>query len=237
MSELPPGAHLVLPPDGFVRLDGALASDLDVVQAARVSFRKRSTLENGQLPEADQKLIGYLMREEHGSPFEHNFFRFQVRAPIFVLREWHRHRVGISINEESGRYVELREESWVPSPEEVRVRKGKPGHYVYEEAAEELGQEASERQAEFHNQAFREYRWQIDHGVAPEVARNVLPLGTYSEMIWSCNARSLMHFLHLRLAPEAQREIRLYAEALLEIFREEMPVTCQAFESCDFQAP
>jgi thymidylate synthase (FAD) len=224
---------VVLPPHGFVQLESALASDLDVVRAARISFRRSTET----LSEADEKLIAYLMREEHGTPFEHNYFRFQVRAPIFVLREWHRHRIGASINEESGRYVELREEGWTPEPDEIRVRRGRPGHYQYETASREIGQEAAEGQRNIHQAAFAEYRRQIELGVAPEVARNVLPVATYSEMIWSCNARSLMHFLHLRNAPEAQREIRLYAEALEEFFAEEMPVTHQAFVQFGRRAP
>lgn len=228
---------IVLPPYGTLDLEVAVASDLDVVNAARVSFAKRSELEDGQLPEGDQKLIDYLIREEHGTPFEHNFFRFRVRAPIFVLREWHRHRIGVSINEESGRYVELREESWTPSPGEIRVRQGRPGRYRYEAADPELAEEASSRQEALHRTAMEEYRWQLERGVAPEVARNVLPLGTYSEMIWSCNARSLMNFIHLRAAPEAQQEIRRYAEALEEIFAEWMPCTYKSFIQNGRRAP
>ena len=224
----------VLPPHGTIDLQGALASDADVVRAARISFR-RSVGE--ELSDADRKLIAYLMREEHGSPFEHNYFRFQVRAPIFVLREWHRHRIGVSINEESGRYTELREDAWLPSPEEMRVRVGRPGRYTYEPASSDVARAAVERQAEAHRSSFEEYRWQIEQGIAPEVARNVLPLGTYSEMIWSCNARSLMHFLHLRAAPEAQQEIRKYAEAIEKIFAEWMPVTHEAFVEYGRQAP
>lgn len=233
MSEIPPGAREALPPYGFVFLEAAEASDLDVVRAARASFRKGDE----GLSEGDQKLIRFLLREEHGTPFEHNFFRFLVRAPIFVLREWHRHRIGVSINEESGRYVELREDSWTPAPDEVRIREGKPGRYEYVPAPPEIAEEAALRQEELHRRAFDEYRWQLDAGVAPEVARNVLPLGTYSQMVWSCNSRSLMHFLHLRTAPEAQREIRLYANALEEIFSEHMPITHQAFVDFGRRAP
>lgn len=224
----------VLPPHGFVGLQGALASDADVVRAARISFRKSV---GDDLSEADRKLIAYLMREEHGSPFEHNYFRFQVRAPIFVLREWHRHRIGVSINEESGRYTELREDAWIPGADDMRVRSGRPGHYEYQDAPRDIALAASERQAEAVRVSFEEYRWQIEQGIAPEVARNVLPLGTYSEMIWSCNARSLMHFLHLRAAPEAQQEIRRYAEAIEEIFAKKMPVTHAAFVEYGRRAP
>lgn len=224
---------IVLPPHGYIELKDYLASDIDVVRAARISFRKSADT----LSEGDRKLIAYLMREEHGTPFEHNYFRFQVRAPLFVFREWHRHRIGTSINEESGRYVELREESWVPSPSEIRVRKGNRGHYEYEEASEKIAEDAARGQKEAHRVAFKEYRRQIDLGVAPEVARNVLSLGTYSEMIWSCNARSLMHFLHLRSAPEAQREIRLYAEAMEDLFSKCMPVTYEAFVRFGRRAP
>jgi thymidylate synthase (FAD) len=106
-------AELSVLDKGFVRLDAVCADDLSVVNAARVSFGAQSE----DLNEKDQGLIGFLMREQHGTPFEHNFFRFHIKAPIFVVREWFRHRIGWSYNEYSGRYSEIPTEAYVPSPE------------------------------------------------------------------------------------------------------------------------
>src|SRR6185503_18485094 len=120
---------------GFVRLDGAMASDLSVANAARVSFARRKD----ELDEADEGLIRFLMRERHGTPFEHNAFRFHIRCPIFVAREWFRHRVG-SFNELSGRYTELPEAFYVPAADDVRTQVGKPGSYSFEQVDAELAE-------------------------------------------------------------------------------------------------
>ena len=121
-----PGAIPVLD-HGFVRLDGCMADDLSVVNAARVSFAQRSE----QLDERDHGLIRFLMRERHGTPFEHNAFRFHVKLPIFVMREWARHRIG-SFNEWSARYSQLDAEFYIPEPEDVRTQVGKPGAYSFD---------------------------------------------------------------------------------------------------------
>ena len=118
---------------GFVRLDGVMADDLSVVNAARVSFARRKLV----LDDSDAGLVGFLMRERHGSPFEHNAFRFHVRCPIFVAREWFRHRIG-SFNEFSMRYAEAKDEFYVPAAEDVRTQVGKPGAYTYEQVPPEL---------------------------------------------------------------------------------------------------
>src|SRR2546428_14145148 len=112
---------------GFVRLDDAMADDLSVVNGARVSFARRKE----EMDDKDRGLIRFLMRDRHGTPFEHNSFRFHIRTPIFVMREWIRHRVS-SFNEESGRYHKLEEEFYVPSPGAVRSQVGKPGAYFFE---------------------------------------------------------------------------------------------------------
>src|ERR1700756_5638570 len=124
---------------GFVRLDGVLASDLSVVNAARVSFARRKE----EMDDADAGLIRFLMRERHGTPFEHNAFRFHVRCPIFVAREWFRHRVG-SFNEFSMRYAKATDDFYVPEPEDVRSQVGKPGAYTFEQVDPELAEEVRE---------------------------------------------------------------------------------------------
>ena len=115
---------------GFVRLDAAMASDLSVANAARVSFARRKE----EMDESDEGLIRFLLRERHGTPFEHNAFRFHIRCPIFVAREWFRHRVG-SFNEFSMRYAKATDDFYVPEPEDVRTQVGKPGAYSFEPVA------------------------------------------------------------------------------------------------------
>src|SRR5512141_3343748 len=124
---------------GFVRLDDAMATDLSVVNAARVSFARRKAV----MEAADEGLIRFLMRDRHGTPFEHNSFRFHIRAPIFVAREWFRHRVG-SFNEFSMRYAKATDDFYVPEPEDVRSQVGKPGAYSFEPVSDELAEAARE---------------------------------------------------------------------------------------------
>src|SRR2546423_15190617 len=124
---------------GFVRLDDAMATDLSVVNAARVSFARRKD----EMDDSDEGLIRFLMRDRHGTPFEHNAFRFHIRAPIFVAREWFRHRVG-SFNEFSMRYARATEDFYVPEAEDVRSQVGKPGAYSFEPAAAELAEQTRE---------------------------------------------------------------------------------------------
>lgn len=196
------------------------ASDLAVVNAARVSFGQASD----EMTEKDEGLIRYLIKNRHGSPFEHGYFRFHVEAPIFVLREWQRHRAGHSYNEMSGRYVEL--EPTFYRPHHSRRQVGKPGSYSYEPMDNFELAEVYDDAYEF---AWDAYQNLLQSGVAKEQARMVLPVGTYSQMIWSCNPRSLMHFLSLRTTMEAQAEIRdlaLEAEAHLS---KAMPVTHRAW--------
>ncbi len=211
---------------GFVRLEAALASDLDPVNAARVSFGGRRS----EMDAKDKGLVNFLVRERHMTPTEHSFFRFEVKAPLFVMREWHRHRIGISINEQSGRYMQLHREFWVPSREDFRIKVGKPGAYTFiRDDDDERAAYATDRIANAGNCAFDDYEEMLERGVAMEVARSVLPVSTYSTMWWSCNPRSLMSFLSLRNAPNAQREIREYAVVMEEIFEQVMPVTAKAF--------
>lgn len=235
---------------GFVRLDAAMADDLSVVNSARVSFGAKSTLvaicgdcqqpkeECGhtgwhdkdvhKLAPADAGLIKFLMRERHGTPFEHNSFRFHVKLPLMVVREWQRHRIA-SYNELSGRYKKFENpEFYIPEAENIRTQVGKPGAYTFERWQGNTKQ--------FQNQLALHYRdsvdlynYYVEQGVAKEQARLVLPLALYTEMYYTTNARSLMNFLSLRNEPQAQWEIQQYAAALEEHFHDLMPATYQAF--------
>lgn len=209
---------------GFVRLDDAMATDLSVINSARVSFAVRKE----EMDERDTGLIKFLMRDRHGSPFEHNAFRFHIRTPIFVAREWFRHRIG-SFNEESARYHKLADDFYMPEPEAVRSQVGKPGAYTFEPVADELATETRERLQRVYRELYSEYNTMIEQGVAKEVARTVLPFGIYTQFYWTLNARSLMNFLSLRNSEFAQYEIRVYAQAVEEFFKKEMPVTHACF--------
>jgi thymidylate synthase (FAD) len=209
---------------GFVRLDGALADDLSVVNGARVSFARRKT----ELDESDEALIRFLMRDRHGSPFEHNAFRFHVRCPIFVAREWFRHRIG-SFNEFSLRYAKATEDFYLPEADDVRSQVGKPGAYSFEAVEPELAERAREQLAAVYETAYAAYQELVDAGIARELARAALPVGAYTQFYWTVNARSLMNFVSLRNSEFAQLEIRRYAEAVESFLAELMPVTYAAF--------
>ena len=228
---IPDGTITVLD-HGFVRLDDAMASDLSVVNGARVSFARHKS----EMDESDAGLIRFLMRERHGTPFEHNSFRFHIRCPIFVAREWMRHRTS-SYNEFSMRYAKATEDFYLPAPEDVRTQVGKPGAYSFEPVSDELAETTRIELREIYDSAYAAYERLVDLGVARELARCVIPVGAYTEFYWTVNARSLMNFISLRAAEAAQREIRLYAEACERFFAERMPITHAAFVTNDRVAP
>jgi thymidylate synthase (FAD) len=217
---------------GFVRLDDAMATDLSVVNAARVSFARRKE----EMDDSDAGLIRFLMRERHGTPFEHNSFRFHVRCPIFVAREWFRHRVS-SFNEFSMRYARATDDFYVPEPEDVRTQVGKPGSYSFEPVEPEVAENTREELRRVYDDAYATYEKLVEQGVARELARAVLPVGAYTEFYWTVNARSLMNFVSLRAADAAQREIRRYADAVEQFLAERMPITHAAFVANDRTAP
>jgi thymidylate synthase (FAD) len=217
---------------GFVRLDAAMADDLSVVNAARVSFGRRREV----MDERDEGLVRFLMRDRHGTPFEHNSFRFHIRAPIFVTREWMRHRVS-SFNEFSLRYAKATEDFYVPEADDVRTQVGKPGAYTFDPVEPELAEQTREELRRVYETAYDAYARLVEQGVAREVARSVLPVGAYTEFYWTVNARSLMNFVSLRAAETAQREIRRYADAVEEFFARHMPVTHAAFVANGRVAP
>lgn len=210
---------------GELTIEKWCATDLDVVNAARVSFHSQAK----KMEEKDVGLIGYLLRGHHGTPFEHGYFKFRVKAPIFVFREWHRHRIGHSYNEWSARYSQLQPEFYYPVLGSVLTQEGKPGNYTYVPADSQVENEFRAKLIASSKDAYRQYEEALERGVSKQQARLFLPVNIYSEMIWSCNPRSIMHFLGLRNAPDAQMEIRSYAAEIEKIFAEIMPVTYQAF--------
>ena len=176
ISELPQDHQPVLD-HGFVRLDGAMADDLSVVNAARVSFARRKEI----MDKADEGLIRFLMRERHGTPFEHNSFRFHIRCPIFVAREWFRHRIG-SFNEFSMRYAKATDEFYVPSLEDVRTQVGKPGAYTFERVDDKVAERTRAEMQAVYDAAYAAYERMVESGIAREIARCVLPVGAYTEI-------------------------------------------------------
>ncbi|MDH2426237.1 FAD-dependent thymidylate synthase [Sphaerisporangium sp. TRM90804] len=231
--------------DVSVELVRHSADDSDVVWAARVSTAGEQSLEAvSQDPQRARGLINYLMRDRHGSPFEHNSMTFFVSAPIMVFREFHRHRVGWSYNEESGRYRELQPVFYVPGRERKLVQQGKPGRYEFVEGDDDQHRLVAEAMEQSYRRSYEAYQKMLEAGVAREVARAVLPVGLFSSMYATCNARSLMHFLSLRTKDERatvpsfpQREIEMVAERMEAIWAGLMPLTHAAFNAAGRVAP
>ncbi|MDH6137274.1 thymidylate synthase (FAD) [Kitasatospora sp. MAA4] len=231
--------------DVTVELVRSAAGDSDVVWAARVSTAGELSLEALQQdPEKSKGLINYLMRDRHGTPFEHNSMTFFISAPIFVFREFQRHRAGWSYNEESGRYRELAPVFYVPGEERKLVQQGRPGKYEFHEGTPEQHKVVSQAMERAYSQAYQAYQEMLAEGVAREVARAVLPVGLFSSMYATCNARSLMHFLSLRTKDERaktpsfpQREIEMVAEQMEAQWAELMPLTHAAFNAHGRVAP
>jgi thymidylate synthase (FAD) len=209
---------------GHVELVDRCGDDLSVINFARASFGKFQT----EPQEGDAKLINFLMRNRHGSPFEAIDFTFHVKAPLCVVREWQRHRIA-SYNELSGRYVELEPEFYVPDLDAMRSQVGKPGAYVFRAMDDEAAMRMRIVMMEMCEKSFAAYKILLEAGVARELARNVLPLATYTQFFFKTNARSLMNFLSLRNANNAMHEIRLYAQAIEEFFEKSCPLTYEAF--------
>jgi thymidylate synthase (FAD) len=219
--------------DVSVTLMKASAMDYDVTMAARVSTIGSASAEK---EDSAPGLINFLMRDRHGSPFEHTSFTFLIEAPIFVAREHFRHRAGWSYNEESGRYTELKPVFYTPAKDRNLVQVGKPGAYTFEPGSDYQQGLVNYVLTGAYRDAYNDYRSLIDEGVAKEVARMVLPVGIFTSYFATCNARSLMHFLSLRTIDEGstfpsfpQREIEMVAEQMEELFAAHMPITHAAF--------
>jgi thymidylate synthase (FAD) len=223
--------------DMTVELVKHAASDADVIWAARVSTKGEQSLADVNADaERSAGLINFLMRDRHGTPFEHSSMTFYVNAPIFVFREFMRHRT-FSYNEESGRYRKLDPVFYVPGAERKLVQSGKPGAYVFTAGSPEQHELVTKTIESACSQSYAAYLEMLEAGVAREVARSVLPVGLYSSMYATCNARALMNFLSLRVShPDSafpsfpQREIEMVAEQMEALWAGLMPLTHAAFE-------
>jgi thymidylate synthase (FAD) len=243
-------SEIIFRSDVTVELVRANASDSDVLFAARVSTQGEQTLQAAAAQtdaSEDEKrnkgLINYLMRDRHGSPFEHNSLTFYVQAPIFVFREFMRHRIA-SYNEESGRYKELSPVFYVPAPDRNLVQVGKTGAYEFLPGSAEQVALVEQESRTTSQQAYESYKRMLEAGVAREVARIVLPLNIYSSMYVTMNSRALMNFLSLRTSREGthfpsfpQREIEMCAEKMEDFWAELMPYTYEAFNKNGRVAP
>ena len=236
--------EIIFRSDVTVELVKSSASDTDVIWAARVSTAGEQSMDEiGQDPGKSAGLINYLARERHGSPFEHTSMTFFVSAPIFVFREFMRHRIA-SYNEESGRYRELNPVFYVPDEDRKLIQIGKTGAYTFVDGTPEQFKVSVEAMKKAYVVAYEQYKVMLDQGIAREVARVVLPVGLYSSMYVTMNARALMNFLSLRTSREGshfpsypQREIEMVAEKMEAEFARLMPLTYGAFEKSGRIAP
>jgi thymidylate synthase (FAD) len=211
---------------GEVELIDKIGDDLSIVNAAKVSFSASLS----EMNEHGIGLINYLMKNKHATPFEHVVFKFRIKAPIFVTREWMRHRWS-SFNEMSMRYyIPPVINFYTPESKNIRRQIGKPGAYKFEPVNDEnLEKIVQERLDLVYKLANSVYNDLIELGIAKEIARFALPVSQYTEFIWTVNARSLINFLSLRNEESAQYEIQEYAKCLENIFAELLPITHQAF--------
>jgi thymidylate synthase (FAD) len=224
-----------------VKLRNSMAKDADVVEAAKVS----TTDYDPDAYDTGNKagLITYLMKNRHGTPFEHNAFKFYIECPIFVAREFMRHRMA-SYNEESGRYKQLKPVFWVPSPARGLIQTGKPGAYVMKPGTVEQFTGTVAEMREHATVSYRRYERLLDEGICREVARGVLPVSIYTSFYVTVNARGLMNFLSLRIdSPDAtypskpQYEIEQVASQMEVLFQSKMPLTYKAFTDNGRVAP
>ncbi|MBE6344720.1 MAG: FAD-dependent thymidylate synthase [Spirochaetaceae bacterium] len=211
---------------GFVRLVDYYGSDSRIVQSARVSYG-----EGTKTMREDGALIDYLLRNQHTSPFEQVVFTFHIKMPIFIARQWVRHRTA-RMNEISGRYSVMRNEFYVPAEEDVAFqstdnKQGRSSDSVSKDFAEKVRQTLQDNQ----KTAYETYTELVDSGLAREIARINLPLALYTEIYWQCDLHNLMHFLKLRMDGHAQKEIRDYAKVLFDLASKVAPMAMQSFEN------
>jgi thymidylate synthase (FAD) len=212
--------------EGAVSLIEVMGSDLDVVNAARVSF----SAYQDEMNDKAVGLVNYLLKNSHATPFEHVLFKFYIKCPIFVAREWFRHRWS-SFNEMSMRYyVPDSLDFFFPSDDSIRKQVGKPGHYTFEKINDPAVYDfVTEKFQEAYSIAENNYYEMIEAGIAKEIARSVLPVGQYTEFVWTVNLRSILNFLALRNDENAQKEIRQYAEVIENLIYPHVPVTMESF--------
>ena len=208
---------------GFVRLVDYMGGDSRIAEAARVSYNSKKTLRD------DEKLIDYLYCNGHTSPFEQVVLLFHIKMPLFVARQWVRHRTA-RMNEISGRYSVMKEEFYVPLKEDIKGQnlkdKQASGAKLPAEVASYVVSKLSKEQKSLYNS----YKSFIERGVSREMARINLPLSLYTEVYWQMDLHNLFHFLTLRLSSHAQKEIRMYANAILSICKKVAPVATASFE-------
>ena len=216
---------------GFVRLVDYMGSDESIVQAARVSYGKGT-----KKVSEDRGLIRYLMRHKHTTPFEMVEFKFHVKLPIFIARQWIRHRTA-NVNELSGRYSVMKEEFYLPEPDDIRYQStvNKQGR-ADEEVPDELKQEILNYLKDSQEKAFSKYSSYVDDGLARELARINLPLALYTEWYWKIDLHNLFHFLRLRMDPHAQKEIQDYAIIMGDMVKTVCPIAYEAFMDYTFNA-
>jgi len=210
---------------GFVRLVDYYGNDSRIVQSARVSYG-----EGTKTVREDKMLIDYLWMNEHTSPFEQVVFTFHCKLPIFVARQWIRHRTA-RVNEVSGRYSVMKEEFYSPSEDMIsfQSKDNKQGRST-DEVPAELKQKVLDIIKELNDDSYRSYTEMVESGIARELARICLPLNLYTEWYWQIDLKDLLHFLRLRLDDHAQYEIREYAKAMAEIVKKVCPYTWESFE-------
>ena len=209
---------------GFVRLVDYFGGDQRIVQSARVSYG-----EGTKSVSQDGALIDYLLRHQHTSPFEQVVMTFHVKMPIFVARQWVRHRTG-RMNEVSGRYSIMKDEFYVPAedkvaPQSTDNKQGRATEAFDKETADKIIAQLEEGQ----KAAYESYNELIDSGLAREIARINLPLSLYTEFYWEMDLHNLFHFLKLRLDSHAQYEIRVYAQVILEMCKKVAPMATESF--------
>jgi len=211
---------------GMVRLIDHMGSDLSIARNARVSYD--AEWRAGEDKGSDDKLINYLYNNGHNTPFEACFLTFEIKAPIFVFRQWHRHRTQ-SYNELSARYKELPEEFYVPELDQITTQS--TDNKQMRTNQQNINAEYIRKNIELCNRnSFATYKEMLEASCPREIARSVLPVGTYSHMFASMNLHNLFRFLSERLHPHAQYEIRVYAQAILELIEPLYPVAVKAFK-------
>jgi thymidylate synthase (FAD) len=213
---------------GFVGLVDHMGNDDSIVQAARVSYGKGT-----KKVSEDRGLIRYLVRHSHTTPLEMVEFKFHCQMPIFVARQWIRHRTA-SVNEYSGRYSEMSDDMFVPElstikPQSNSNKQGRDGEFS--ESQQKLIQT---RIIQNNKEDQDEYKLLLDTGMAKEMARGVLSVNNYTEWYWKIDLHNLFHFLKLRMDAHAQYEIRVFADAMYELIKPIVPIACEAFEDYIF---
>lgn len=204
-----------------IELEAIHGTDLDICNGARVSYGKKIDT----FGDNDRKLIAYLIKHQHTSPLEHNMIRFRIRCPIFVARQWMRHRVGVSYNEISYRYAKAKGDFYIPEKWRYQDTNNKQGS-----TGEFQNPDLTLKYKDIVEQCVQFYEAMIELGVCREQARGILPVSLYTEFIFTCNLNSLFHFVKLRISSEAQYEIRQYAKFMINAVKDNFPVAIEEWK-------